>query len=119
MQRFHCRQRIAHRRVAGEAGLREQAPAGRDTQRVQPYREEPDCGSFHAVGCLVHFVSLIVSSHWNFTARTFPIIGKPRRSRAGDRAVDSNSIRFPLARGICFLFSGLPPMPNQFLNLET
>ena len=62
MQRFHCRHGIAHRRGAGEAGLREQAPAGRDTQRGQRGGDEEGSGSFHAVGCLVHVPSPIVSS---------------------------------------------------------
>jgi hypothetical protein len=75
-------------------------------RRQQQGGEEEGGGSFHAVGCLVHCVSLIVSNHWTFTARTFPAVGKPRRSCAGHQAVDSNGIRFPLARRNCFLFSG-------------
>jgi hypothetical protein len=54
------------------------APAGRAIHRVQPCRKEKGGGSFHAVGCLVHLASLIVSSHWNFTARFYPSIGSLR-----------------------------------------
>jgi hypothetical protein len=84
----------------------------RGQRREQQDGEEAGCGSFHPVGCLVHFVSPIVSNPWNFTARTFPAIGKPRRSCDGHQAVDSNSIRFPLARGNCFLFFGLTPFSS-------
>ena len=58
--------------------------------------------------CLVHLVSPIVSNHWNFTARIFPAIGKPRRSCAGDRAVDSNVSDTRSLAATVFSFQGSP-----------
>jgi hypothetical protein len=73
MQRFHCRHMATHRRAAGEAGLCEQAPAGRDTQRVHRTRrreqqggEEGEGGS-HVASCgfsLILNATACCHGHW-------------------------------------------------------
>jgi hypothetical protein len=75
-------------------------------RRQQQGGEEASGGSSPAAGCLVHFVSPIVSTHWNFTARILPAIENHGPVVLVAKAHDSNGDRFPLLAATVFSFQG-------------